>query len=46
MCYNIIKNSNCGGLTMDYKEMLKSARINLNGSCRVCKTCNGVVCSG
>ncbi|MBC5996104.1 alpha-hydroxy-acid oxidizing protein [Romboutsia ilealis] len=31
---------------MDYKEMLKSARINLNGSCRVCKTCNGVVCSG
>lgn len=31
---------------MDYKELLKSARLNLNGSCRVCKVCNGVVCAG
>lgn len=31
---------------MDYKELLKSARVNLNGSCRVCKVCNGVVCAG
>lgn len=31
---------------MDYKEMLKSAKGNLNGSCRVCNSCNGVVCSG
>lgn len=30
---------------MDYKEMLKQARENLNGSCRVCKVCNGVVCA-
>lgn len=26
--------------------MLKNARENLNGSCKVCKVCNGVVCSG
>lgn len=31
---------------MEYKELLKSARENFNGSCRVCKTCNGVVCAG
>ena len=31
---------------MEYKEMLKNARENLNGSCRVCKVCNGVVCAG
>lgn len=31
---------------MDYKEMLKNARDNLNGSCKVCKVCNGVVCAG
>lgn len=31
---------------MDYKEMLKNARENLNGSCKVCKVCNGVVCAG
>lgn len=31
---------------MNYKEMLKEARENLNGSCRVCKVCNGVVCAG
>ena len=31
---------------MDYKDMLKEARGNLNGSCRVCKSCNGVVCAG
>ncbi|MCT8977269.1 alpha-hydroxy-acid oxidizing protein [Clostridium sp. CX1] len=31
---------------MDYKEVLKSARENLNGSCRVCPVCNGKACSG
>ncbi|MCY6353861.1 alpha-hydroxy-acid oxidizing protein [Clostridium sp. ZS2-4] len=31
---------------MDYKTMLKNAKENLNGSCRVCSVCNGVVCSG
>ena len=31
---------------MNYQEMLKEARQNLNGSCKVCKACNGVACSG
>lgn len=31
---------------MDYKVMLKNAKENLNGSCRVCSVCNGIVCSG
>ena len=31
---------------MNYKDMLKEARENLNGSCKVCKACNGVVCAG
>lgn len=31
---------------MDYKELLKCAKENLNGSCRVCKSCNGIVCAG
>lgn len=31
---------------MDYKDMLKEAREKLNGSCKVCKACNGVVCAG
>lgn len=31
---------------MDYKELLKEARENLNGSCKVCKHCNGVACAG
>ena len=31
---------------MNYKEMLKEARENFNGSCRVCKVCNGVACAG
>ncbi|WP_050606701.1 alpha-hydroxy-acid oxidizing protein [Clostridium niameyense] len=31
---------------MDYKEVLKNARENLNGSCRVCNVCNGKACSG
>ncbi|MGL5717586.1 MAG: alpha-hydroxy-acid oxidizing protein [Paraclostridium sp.] len=31
---------------MDYKELLKEARENLNGSCKVCKQCNGVACAG
>ena len=31
---------------MYYKSVLKSARENLNGSCKVCKVCNGIACSG
>jgi isopentenyl diphosphate isomerase/L-lactate dehydrogenase-like FMN-dependent dehydrogenase len=31
---------------MNYKEVLKNAKTNLNGSCRVCPVCNGKVCSG
>lgn len=31
---------------MDYKELLKNARENLNGSCRVCPVCNGKACAG
>ena len=31
---------------MDYNEMLKNARKKLNGSCKVCKVCNGVACAG
>lgn len=31
---------------MNYKEVLKNAKANLNGSCRVCPVCNGKVCSG
>ncbi|EYE89464.1 FMN-dependent dehydrogenase [Fervidicella metallireducens AeB] len=31
---------------MDYKEVLKNAKQNLNGSCRVCQVCNGRVCAG
>lgn len=31
---------------MEYNELLKSARENLNGSCKVCKVCNGVACAG
>ena len=31
---------------MDYKEILKNAKENLNGSCRVCKVCNGIACAG
>ncbi|MEG2353141.1 MAG: alpha-hydroxy-acid oxidizing protein [Clostridium sp.] len=31
---------------MNYGEVLKSAKVNLNGSCRVCPICNGVACSG
>jgi 4-hydroxymandelate oxidase len=31
---------------MNYKEVLKNAKVNLNGSCRVCPVCNGRVCSG
>lgn len=30
---------------MNYKELLKEARENLNGSCKVCKVCNGVACA-
>ena len=31
---------------MNYNDVLKSARENLNGSCKVCKVCNGVACAG
>lgn len=31
---------------MNYKEVLKSARENLNGSCKVCPVCNGKACAG
>jgi 4-hydroxymandelate oxidase len=31
---------------MNYKEVQKNAKINLNGSCRVCPVCNGKACSG
>jgi 4-hydroxymandelate oxidase len=31
---------------MNLNEVLKNAKINLNGKCRVCPVCNGKVCSG
>lgn len=31
---------------MNYKEVLKNARENLNGSCKVCPVCNGKACAG
>lgn len=31
---------------MNYKDVLKNARENLNGSCRVCKVCDGKACVG
>lgn len=31
---------------MNYKEVLKDARENLNGSCKVCPVCNGKACAG
>lgn len=31
---------------MNYNDVLKSARENLNGSCKACKVCNGVACAG
>lgn len=31
---------------MDYRKLLSEARENLNGSCKVCKHCNGVACAG
>ena len=31
---------------MEYKQILKNARENLNGACRVCAVCNGKACSG
>jgi hypothetical protein len=31
---------------MDYKELLKNAKENLNNSCKVCPVCNGVACAG
>lgn len=31
---------------MNDKELLKEARINFNGSCKVCPICNGKACAG
>lgn len=31
---------------MEYKEMLNEARKKFNGSCKVCRICNGVACAG
>lgn len=31
---------------MEFKEVLKNAKENLNGSCRVCAVCNGKACAG
>lgn len=31
---------------MNYKEVLKNAKENLNGACRVCPVCNGKACMG
>ena len=31
---------------MDYKDIEKNARENLNGSCKVCPVCNGKACAG
>lgn len=31
---------------MNYKDVLTSARQNLNGSCKVCPVCNGKACAG
>ena len=31
---------------MEYKDVLKEAKNNLNKSCRVCPKCNGVACAG
>ncbi|MCB2294140.1 alpha-hydroxy-acid oxidizing protein [Clostridium algoriphilum] len=31
---------------MNYKDVLKNARGNLNKSCKVCPICNGIACAG
>ena len=31
---------------MEYKEMLDRAREKYNGSCKVCRVCDGVACRG
>lgn len=31
---------------MSYNDIMDKARENLNGSCKVCKVCNGVACAG
>lgn len=31
---------------MNYADVLKNAKVNLNGACRVCPICNGKACSG
>lgn len=35
-----------GGDKMNYSDVKKEARVNLNGSCKVCKVCNGIACAG
>jgi isopentenyl diphosphate isomerase/L-lactate dehydrogenase-like FMN-dependent dehydrogenase len=42
---NVISLFN-GIIVMNYKDVLKNARENLNGSCRVCPACNGNACAG
>lgn len=31
---------------MNYSDVRKEARVNLNNSCKVCNVCNGIVCAG
>lgn len=31
---------------MNYAELLKNARENMNGNCKACKICNGEACRG
>lgn len=31
---------------MNYSDVRKEARVNLNNSCKVCKVCNGIACAG
>ena len=31
---------------MNFKEVEKVAREKFNGSCKVCKVCNGIACAG
>lgn len=31
---------------MNYNDVLKNARVKFNGSCKVCKVCDGVACRG
>lgn len=33
-------------ITMTYDEVLKNAKIKFNGSCKVCRVCDGIACRG